>query len=359
MYMPTPLMTPESGPFAAGFPLARGGSQGNTGPERQPACATGLEPTRTRKHAMKPETIAKARTMLSSVLLDGLSYREAGAPFGVGRSTVERSIKSLVLEVARERGIPELDEDGLSCLPRLRQFREPVLRAVAAYTPAYPRRKRLTLLEPDEIAAGANRVRLRSENANRDVALIYVLFCTGAKPIEIARLEVRDYLNSDGSIRERSEMRPETAVNGRSRPLFFTSSRACAAVDAYLVERRRRKLGVAVPATGFDAYRGLDPSSALFLTEGGWPFEIGGRGPNDQRETCRLMIATLRSIFKRAGWTGVTAQSARRVVARRLADKGADGAQVGEILGLSSSRAVRRLLGSNRRPLENLARELV
>ena len=66
---------------------------------------------------MKPETIAKARTMLSSVLLDGLSYREAGAPFGVGRSTVERSIKSLVLEVARERGIPELDEDGLSCLP--------------------------------------------------------------------------------------------------------------------------------------------------------------------------------------------------------------------------------------------------
>ena len=149
---------------------------------------------------MKPETIAKARTMLSSVLLDGLSYREAGAPFGVGRSTVERSIKSLVLEVARERGIPELDEDGLSCLPRLRQFREPVLRAVAAYTPVHPRRKCLTLLEPDEIAAGANRVRLRSENANRDVALIYVLFCTGAKPIEIARLEVRDYLNSDGSI---------------------------------------------------------------------------------------------------------------------------------------------------------------
>ena len=40
LYMSTPLMTPESGPFAAGFPLARGGSQGNTGPERQPACAT-------------------------------------------------------------------------------------------------------------------------------------------------------------------------------------------------------------------------------------------------------------------------------------------------------------------------------
>ena len=309
---------------------------------------------------MKPETIAKARTMFVSVLRDGLSHREAGAPFGLGRSTVERSIKGLVLEVARERGIPELDEDGLSCLSRLRQFREPVLRAVAAYTPVHPQRKRIALLEPDEIAAGANRVRLRSENANRDVALVYVLFCTGAKPIEIARLEVRDYLTRDGSIRERSEMRAEATVNGRSRPLFFTSSRACTAVDAYLVERRRRKLGITGPsASNSGIYRGLDPASALFLTEGGWPFAIGERGPNDQRETCRLMIATLRSIFKRAGWTGVTAQSARRVVARRLADKGADGAQVGEILGLSSSRSVRRLLGSNRSPLESLVRELV
>jgi hypothetical protein len=152
-------MTPETGAFAAGFPLVHGGPERNTVSERQPACATGLEPTQPGEHAMKPETIAKARTMLASVLRDGLSYREAGAPFGVGRSTVERSIKTLVLEVARERGIPELDEDGLSCLPRLRQFREPVLRAVAAYTPVQPRRKRITLLEPDEIAAGASRVR--------------------------------------------------------------------------------------------------------------------------------------------------------------------------------------------------------
>lgn len=308
---------------------------------------------------MKPETIAKAKSMLVSVLQGGATYREAGAPYGLGRSTVERTIKALLLQVARERGIPELDEDALSCLPRLRQFREAVLRAVGDYTPGKARPKRTTL-GPDDIAAGASRVRQRSENANRDVALIFVLFCTGAKPIEIARLEVRDYLNRDGSVRERSEMRPEAAVNGRTRPLFFTSSRACAAVDAYLVERTRRRLGVAGPrAAGDGAYRGLDPLSALFLTETGKSFEVTDRGPDDPRATCRLMIATLRSIFKRAGWTGVTSQSARRAVARRLADKGADGAQVGELLGLSSSRAVRRLLGHERRPLETLARELV
>ena len=49
MHMLTTLMTlpmtPESGTFTAGFPLARGGPEANTGPERQPVCATDLEPT--------------------------------------------------------------------------------------------------------------------------------------------------------------------------------------------------------------------------------------------------------------------------------------------------------------------------
>jgi integrase len=309
---------------------------------------------------MRPQTIPKATTMLTSVLRDGATYREAGAPYGLGRSTVERTIKALVLQVAREQGIPAVDEDALISLTRLRQFREPVLQAVRDYTPSTTRPKR-THLGPEEIASGASRVRKRSENPHRDVALIFVLFCTGAKPIEIARLQVRDYLNRDGSVRARSEIRPEAAVNGRGRPLFFTSSRSCAAIDAYLAERARRQLGVVAASVASDAvrYRGLDPLSALFLTETGNHFEVTGRGPDDRRPTCRLMIATLRLIFKRAGWTGVTSQSARRVVARRLTDQGADGAQVGELLGLSSTRAVRRLLGDQRRPLETLARELV
>ena len=298
--------------------------------------------------------------MLAKVLEEGASYGEAGAPYGLGRSSVERTIKALVLQVARERGIPAMDEDALTSLTRLRQFREPVLQAVREYTPSDATPKRMSL-GPEEIAIGASRVRRRSDNANRDVALIFVLFCTGAKPIEIARLQVRDYLDRDGSVRERSEMRPEAAVNSRGRPLFFTSSRACAAIDAYLAERARRRLGVVASPVASDAlwYRGLDPLSALFLTETGKRFEVTGRGPDDPRATCRLMIATLRLIFKRAGWTGVTSQSARRVVARRLTDKGADGTQVGELLGLSSTRAVRRLLGDERRPLETLARELV
>ena len=51
--------------------------------------------------------------MLAKVLEDCASYGEAGAPYGLGRSSVEGTIKALVLQVARERGIPALDEDAL------------------------------------------------------------------------------------------------------------------------------------------------------------------------------------------------------------------------------------------------------
>ena len=45
-----------------------------------------------------------------------------------------------------------------------------------------------------------------------------MLFSTGARPLEIARLEVRDYLAEDGSVREESLLPAKAAVNGKARP---------------------------------------------------------------------------------------------------------------------------------------------
>jgi integrase len=306
------------------------------------------------QHFVRADTIDRAKAMLACVLEQGATYREAGAPHGLARSTVERTVKALLLEIAREQGIPGLDEDVLASLTRLRQFREPIMQAVRDFEPS-GRAPEATTLSPQVIAAGASRVRARSENANRDVALLYVLFCTGAKPVEIARLEVRDYLEPDGAVRERSELPAESAANGCGRPLYFTSARARGAVDAYLVERKRRKLGLGAE----EQYRGLDPGSRLFLTESGRPFAVTSRGAGDDRLTCRLITAIYRSVFKRAGWTGVTAHTARRDVARRLLEKGADDRQVGELLGLSSKRSVRRLVTHDRPPLDALVRDLV
>ena len=300
------------------------------------------------------ETVARATEMLARVLEQGTTYAAAGAPHGLARSTVERTVKALVLRVLRDDGIAGLDEAAVASLARLRQCRQAVMEAVRGY------RLRSALVRtvapgPQDIALGASRVRARSENASRDVALIYVLFSTGAKPLEIARLEVADYLRPDGSVRRESEMRAAAAAGGRARPLYFTSERACAALDDYLAERRRKALG-----TGrHDEYRGLDPRSGLFLTESGHRFRVKARGPDDPRLTCRLMIATYRQIFLRAGWQGMTTQSARRAVARRLVQNSGRHDQVAALMGLAHCRSVRKLLGEERRPLASLAGELV
>jgi len=87
-------------------------------------------------------------------------------------------------------------------------------------------------------------IRQHSNCAKRDTALLLVLFSTAAKPLEIARLVVSDYLSEDGSVREASVLRANAAINSKERPLFFASTKVVAAVDAYLGERIRRGQGV-------------------------------------------------------------------------------------------------------------------
>jgi len=303
---------------------------------------------------MKAETVHKATQMLGALLEGGATYRQAATRFGVGSSTVERQVKALLRHVARVDGLPGIDDPALASLQLLRHCAVPVMGAVRAFDPAAaavrPRRGRVDL---EDLAAGASRLRRLSGNPQRDVALLYVLFCTGAKPIEIARLEVRDYLSHDGSVRAVSELRAEAAARGRPRSLYFHSTRACAAIDAYLHERTVKGHGVRDASD----YRGLDPRTALFLTEAGRPFELRRRN-TDGRPSSPALIAAYRTIFTRAGWIGVTAQSARNQVACRLADRGADAEQVRELLGLAHLSSVKRLLRRPAPPLETLVKDL-
>jgi integrase len=304
---------------------------------------------------MKQNTVVKATHMLAAVLEQRSTYRQAGKDFQVGHSTVERQVKSLLTLVAREQGIPGIDDPSLTSLALLRHRACDVMTAVRAFEPGPLPAPRRHCVEVDDIEAAIARLRRRTQNANRDAALLYVLFCTGAKPLEIARLTVSDYLEADGSVRAHSALRPEAAARSHSRPLYFQSARACAAVDAYLEERRRRRLGLGTA----ERYRGLDPRSALFLTERGHGFEVRARSPTDSRSTSPLLIATFRKIFERAGWHGVTTQSVRRQVAQRLSERGADDQQVAAFLGLSHVRSVKRLLQHEPLAIEQLVKDLV
>jgi integrase len=291
---------------------------------------------------MKQQTVERAREMLASVLA-GESFCAAGKRHGLCRSTAEREVKALVRLACARSGVgTELQDQAAASLQGLRQLHALVSQAVRWFDADEAPRSSTWDIDAREIAEGAERLRTRSRNAARDVALLYVLFTTGAKPVEIARLQVRDYLEADGGIRRRSTLRQEASVNGRSRPLFFMSERACLAVDGYLHQRLQRQHGVGTAAS---AYRGLDPVSPLFLTDDGRRFELRCRSRTDARATCRLMSATFHAIFQRAGWPGLTTQAVRRMVARRLLDKGTTPMQAAQLLGLAGPTGVRRLIG--------------
>jgi site-specific recombinase XerD len=253
-------------------------------------------------------------------------------------------------------GIQGMNRDSVLTADRLRNCKTAIGAALERFDPSQV----VHVSQPPMSAEGLARLlattRARSQNPHRDVALVCVLFCTGAKPIEIARLEVRDYLHADGTVREESTMRAETSVNGRMRPLYFRSTRTRTAVDDYLAERVRRAKGVVDGV----AYRGLDPKSRLFLTEAGGAFEVLAlTRPGMHRHLCRSILEVYRTIFRRAGLKGVTTMTARRTVARRLREHGAQEDQIGELLGIKNLGALRELLGECRRPLAAVVEELV
>ena len=303
---------------------------------------------------MKDRTWERAVSMLSALLEHGQTYREVGRACGIGHSTVERQVKALLWQVARAAPIAGVPDVDIASLSQLRQHAGVVMDAVRSAKledDDHP----LTDLDETELLAGVRRIRRLSENANRDVALLLTLLCTGAKPLEIARLQVQDYLCAGGTVRRESRLHGWAATRSKERPIFFESERACDAIDAYLEERLRRRIAVSLSAD----FRGLDPHSALFLTESGKPFRVRARGPEDPRPTCPVLLATFAGIFRRAGWRGVNTQHIRRLFAQRVAGKGADKQQLGALLGLTSDRSVKRLLERRWRPLPDLVKDLV
>jgi integrase len=294
--------------------------------------------------------------MLKSVL-DGETYEAVAGRAGVTRTAVERRVKGVASQLSRRVGIEGLTTDAAAFVHRLRERRTAILAALETFEPAAPRGPRTSrIVSNEELVRAAQRIRGRSSRPWHDQALFLLLFATGARPLEIARLEVRDYLNADGSVRAASEMRAEAANSGKARPLYFTSARLDAALERYLVERLAEGLGRGEPA----AYRGLDPFSPLFVSASGEGFRIIVQRQGRQcRCLCRSILETYRKLFRYAELTNVTALSVRLTVAARLYERGADEEQVGLLLGISGRGAVRALFPRPRPAVSELVRELI
>lgn len=302
------------------------------------------------------DTVSQSIQMLKAVV-DGETYDAVAERFSITRTAVERRIKAIAVRLSQVAAIEGLNEDGAAFVRRLRLHRDAIMVALGNFDPkraSGPRAMRIVTLE--EIVQAGKHIKARSGRPWHDLALFYMLFATGARPLEIARLEIRDYLNPDGSVRRASELRAELAITGKARPLYFVSTRLDEALGLYLDERLKAGHGVG----DLGAYRGLDPASRLFMSATGEGFKITRYGNADQRRfLCRPILEAYRKLFRYGDLRGVTSLAVRRSVVARLYERGADEDAVGLILGISERSAVRELLARHKPTVEQLLTELV
>ena len=290
-------------------------------------------------------------------VLEGETYESVAERHRVTRTAVERRVKAIAVQLCQSVGVEGLSVDGAGYVQRLRQNRDAIIAALKNFDPqAKGDRPSPRILSADEIVGAARRVGARSDRPCHDVSLLYILFATGARPLEVARLEVHDYLTEDGEVRRTSEIRAEVAITGKSRPLFFTSTRLNESLALYLAERLAAGLGLGEAGV----YRGLDPRSRLFLSTTGEGFQITPYGqPGQRRFLCRPILETYRKLLRLADLRGVTPLSVRHTLVARLYQRGADEDQIGLLMGIGDRSAVRQQFPRPRLPISDLVDELL
>lgn len=297
-----------------------------------------------------------ARVQILREVIGGATYATVARRWGLSRSAVDRRVKALAVQLTHAVGVDGLQESGAAFVKRLRLHRQAILLALEQFDPNRVSSQRdARVLTAAEVELGSRRVRTRSSRPLHDLALYYLPFATGLRPLEVARLEVGDYLLEDGGVRRESRVRADVAINGRERPLFFNHRRLDETLGAYLDERIRAGHGLGAA----ERWRGLDPHGPLFLGAEGDVYPITPNGGEDQnRYVCRPLLEIYRKIFRQADIPGLCTQSARLTLMSRMYERGADEDQVGLVLGIADRSAVREQLPRPRPELAKVLEEL-
>jgi integrase len=170
------------------------------------------------------ENALQSVEMLRAVI-GGETYEAVAVRFGVSRTAVERRIKSVAVQLTQVVGVDGLKEEGAAFVRRLRLHREAILVALEGFEPQPPVGARpARVLSAAEVAQGAVRIKGRTSRTWHDLALYYMLFATGLRPLEIARIEVRDYLHADGSVCRESELRADVGDQRQTRGRFTSAA---------------------------------------------------------------------------------------------------------------------------------------
>ncbi len=275
--------------------------------------------------ATPPANAADPATLLRKVL-EGASLTALARQYGDSGNAVRKRVVRLARRLQKIVGVIDVDDGAMPTVEMLRRHRAEFLEALTHYQPDQAAPSADRAATDDELELLLIHIDQHSRDGVRDRALVLLLFASGARPAEIAKLSVGDYLNADGRVRTCSLIPAAAASNGCPRPLFFTSMRLISALEAHLEQRRRS--GQACAA---QAFRGFDSRAPLIA--------LGGQS---RPETAASEV--LRTAFSYLNRPGLNARSARRRAALKLHAMGVPHKRIADLLGVSRARAVAALL---------------
>lgn len=168
------------------------------------------------------------------------------------------------------------------------------------------------------VAAGSGRT------PERDVALILCSATTGLRVSEIACLEVTHIMAEDGSYLLEGWLPGEFTKSGKPGAVFVTNKKFQQALDRYFDWRIKKGHLVSGDES---RYRGLKPSSKVFLTETGRKFSMSVKprqnteGEIVEYEACDVLERAFKRFYKRAFGekTEFSSHSGRKYFANQLA----------------------------------------
>lgn len=287
---------------------------------------------------MDQDTLKTASAMLCA-LIAGQSCEHIARRHGVTKSAVSQRVRMLAGALQHIVGVVGVEEEESPTAGLIRQNGDAYLEALQHFVPEAAPALHGRDLATDHLDLFVAKIARHSRCVLRDTALLLTLFSTAAKPLEIAQLEVRDYLDPSGGVREHSAIRSQIAMNRTTRDLYFRHPRTNAAIDAYLAERQARGMGTHSET----AYRGLQPASRLFPSRAGSAMQVRRASSACQHLVCKEIHEIYRRIFAYCGLPGVNTAFARRLAAHRLREAGANPEDIGRALGLRKL-AVHKLL---------------